>query len=245
MHQNTRRRIGLIGHGRIGRAVANALVAGQAGAWELAAVLTRSPAKVFSALHHCNPVAFFSVAADLYIECAGPEAMALHGEEALQRADVWSVSGVALADDALRTRLEAIGARCGHRLRLVAGAAGGLDALQAMAVDANLTVDVAIVTPERCEPLCTTVREAAVRLPHSVNLAVAIALAGPGMDRTTIRVTPDPENSHHAISLAARSAYGSFHANLEPITDASKDLHIVAASLIAALRQASSVIWVG
>jgi aspartate dehydrogenase len=239
------RRIGLIGHGRIGRAVAHAIGAGRAGAWQVAAILTTGSGATGTHLHHADAAAFFTVPVDLYLECAGPQALGQFGEAALQRADVWSVSGAALVDTALRARLEAAGTRHGHRLRLVAGAAGGLDAVQAMALDPDLGVDIAVVAPERCVSFAASVREAADRLPNGLNLAVAIALCGPGLDRTRVAISADPDPSHHAIGVRVRSAYGSFESRLMPSTDPSRDLHIAAASLLAALRQADSVIWVG
>ena len=114
----TTRRIGLIGHGRIGGIVARALASGQYGHWSLAAVLTRNTVPSGDPRHHTDPERFLAVPVDLYLECAGPQALGRLGEAALERADVWSVSGVALADDALRARLQATGARHGHRLRL-------------------------------------------------------------------------------------------------------------------------------
>ena len=245
MHAYPRRRIGLIGHGRIGRALESAVAAGQAGAWDIVAVLSRHHPQSASATHHIDPDAFFRVPVDLVIECAGPLALAQFAERALRAADVWSVRAVALVDDALRARLERVGAASGHRLRLVAGAAGGLDAVQAIASHPGATVQVAITTPSGGEPVSGSVREASGKLPNGVNLAVAVALAGTGLDQTTVRITPDPERLHHEISVDARSAVGTFHGSLAPVTDASRDLHVVAASLVAALRQACGVIWVG
>ena len=245
MFPNPPRRVGLIGHGRIGHAVAQAIVSGRAGGWDLAAVLTRGAAAGGAHGHHSDPSTFFRIPVDLYLECAGPQALAALGEDALQRADVWSVSGSALADAALHRRLEAMGARTGHRLRLVAGAAGGLDAVAALAGDPDMRLEIAIVAPERCASFVSTVRAAATRLPLGVNLAVAAALVGPGLDRTTVELTADPDRSHHAITVRASGVLGSFESRLQPVTDAQRDLHVVAASLVAALRQADQVVWVG
>ena len=245
MHTTPRRRIGLIGHGQIGQALGRAVAAGKAGAWDIVAVLSRHAPQIACASHHVDPDAFFRVPVDLVIECAGPLALALYAEQALRAADVWTVSGVALVDDALRARLELVGAACGHRLRLVAGAAGGLDAVQAIASHPGATVQVAITTPAPGRPLSGSVREASGKLPNGVNLAVAVALAGTGLDQTNVRITPDPKRLKHEVSVDARSAVGTFRGSLAPVTDASRDLHIVASSLVAALRQTCGVIWVG
>lgn len=238
------RRIGLIGHGGIGRAVAQAVDAGRAGDWQIAAILVRRPVagepRVLT-----DRSAFLDVAADLYIETAGPEALRDIGTAALARADLWTVNGTALADDVLRAGLERTGREHGHRVRLVSGAIGGLDAVQAMASDPAAEVEVRITAPEDGPTFRGSVREASARLPHGVNLTVATALAGLGVDRTMVLVTPDAEESRRAISLDVRSAYGTFSATLVPHTDVSRGLHVVAASIIGALRQSDSVIWAG
>ena len=110
---------------------------------------------------------------------------------------------------------------------------------------AGLEVAVDLVAPERCASFEDSVRGAAARLPHGVNLAVAAALAGNGLDRTRVTLTPDPDRSRHAITLRARSALGRFESRLMPVTDSARDLHVVAAALLAALRQADAVVWVG
>lgn len=240
----TTRRIGLIGLGAIGRIVADAVDSGRAGDWRIDAVLTRSLPRPARAGHVADPAAFFPVPVDLYIECAGPTALASLGEEALRRADVWSVSGAALADTALRKKLEAVGRASGHRLRLVSGAIGGLDALQALAAGFGLALDVSINAPDLAQPFEIPAAEAARRLPNGVNVAVAAALAGAGLEDTRVRLA-GTAGSARELTLTARSSLGAFSATLSPITDSAKGLHIVAASLIAALRQADQTIWVG
>jgi aspartate dehydrogenase len=240
----TTRRIGLIGLGAIGRIVAGAVDSGKAGDWRIDAVLTRSLPRPARAGHVADPAAFFPVPVDLYIECAGPAALASLGEEALRRADVWSVSGAALADTALSKKLEAVGRASGHRLRLVSGAIGGLDALQAFACAPGLAVEVSVAAPDLAEPFEAAAVEAARLLPNGVNVAVAAALAGAGLERTRVRLARGPGNERE-LTLSARGALGSLRTALRPVTDPSNDLHIVASSLIAALRQADQTIWVG
>jgi aspartate dehydrogenase len=238
------RRIGLIGHGGIGRAVAQAVDAGRAGDWTIAAILVRRPiagdARVLT-----DRRTFLDVPVDLYVETAGPDALRDIGTDALARADLWSVNGTALADDGFRTRLERTGRENGHRMRLVSGAIGGLDAVQAMTIDPDASVEVRVTAPEDGPVFTGSAREAAARLPHGVNLTVATALAGLGVDRTMVRVMPDAEESRRAIGLEVRSAYGTFTGTLAPHTDVSRGLHVVAASIIGALRQLDSVIWAG
>jgi aspartate dehydrogenase len=238
------RRIGLIGHGAIGSAVAEAVASGSAGDWRIAAILVRQRVEGRGEID-TDPERFFARPVDLYLETAGPQALAELGAAALARADVWSVSGAALADEALRTRLLAVGIECGHRLRLVSGAVGGLDALRALACDAGAAIELELTAPEDGAAMSGSAREMATRLPNGTNLAVAAAIASIGLDHIWVRIDPDPDRRRHAIRLSARSAYGAFTSTLTPHTDRARGVHVVAASLIGALRQADQVIWAG
>ena len=74
----------------------------------------------------------FATAPRLIAECAGHGAVAEFGEEALRRGiDFLVISIGALADAALRTRLEAAAEAGGGKLVLPAGAVAGADALAA------------------------------------------------------------------------------------------------------------------
>ena len=239
------RNIGLIGYGAIGRPVADAIHAGLAGSCRLAGVLTRTPVALPGALFHTDPERFFALPADLYLETAGPAALAGLGGAALALADVWSVSGAALANDALRERLREIGQRTGHRLRLVSGAIGGLDAVTAMSIDPDAQTVVHITAPEIAEAFSGTAREAAARFPDGANVAAAAALSGTGLDRTSVHLAPGAGPRSRQLRVSITSAFGSFNSSLKPSPDPGRRLHVAAASLIAALRQAEATIWIG
>ena len=107
-------------------------------------VLARSARTVEGVDVGDDPDAFFDQAVDLVIEAAGPDAVRTHGVAALRRADVWSVSGTALADPTLFADLEENGAESGHRLRLVPGAIAGLDGVAALSVADDAVVETVI-----------------------------------------------------------------------------------------------------
>jgi aspartate dehydrogenase len=204
--------------------------------WEIARVLTRS-----------RPSGdFFHEKYEVIVEAAGPQALAMHGARALAIADVWSVSGAALADERLFKDLESVGRNSGHRLRLISGAIAGLDGVALAAVDPNVQLDLQVDLPPSDAAAATvftgSVREAAKRFPDSVNVAVAAALAGPGLDRSQIKVS-NPGTPQHRLSLSAQSLFGSLSAWTEPRL--APGVHPVAACLIAALRRELRTIWAG
>lgn len=204
--------------------------------WEIARVLTRSrPSEDF-----------FREKYDVIVEAAGPQALAMHGARALAIAEVWSVSGAALADERLFRELESAGRKSGHRLRLVSGAIAGLDGVALAAVDPDVRLDLKIDLPPGDAAAATvftgSVREAAKRFPDSVNVAVAAALAGPGLDRSRIEVS-NPGTATQRLSLSAESPFVSLSAWTEPRL--APGVHPVAACLIAALRRELQSVWVG
>ena len=182
-----------------------------------------------------------AAAPDLVVECAGHGAVAAHVPRLLEHGiDVVLVSIGALADDALRGRIEAAGARGGARVVLSPGALGGVDLVSA----ARLAGIAAVTYTSRKPPaawrdtpaealldLATLDREAiffdgnardAARLyPKNANVAAMIALAGPGFEATRVRLVADPDagGNVHEITLASACADASFRITGKPMPD--------------------------
>ncbi len=238
------KRVAIIGCGGIGLPVIRAVMRREAGNWALAAVLARRAREVEGVGVADTFDAIVAAAPDLVIEAAGPDALRDYGPGSLAIADVWAVSGAALADDPVKTRLEQAGRAAGHRLRLVAGAIAGLDGIAAAAIDPAARVSVGATSELAAQPFRGSAREAARRFPGDVNIGIAAALAGTGLDATEIEVRP-LAGGVRRLRLAAESAYGRLAVLIEPRADAAALVHPVAASLIASLRRESQVIWAG
>lgn len=240
------RRLGLVGCGRIGAPVLAACRAGQLTGWEVCSVLVRADASR-DALFTTELGSFIGTQPDLVVEVAGPAALASVGEAVLRCADLWTTSGAALADEALLLRLQAAGRSSGHRLRVLPGAIAGLDgvAAAAAAADATVRLDVELLPgPAAAEQRFSgTVREAARRFPNAVNVAVAAALAGTGLDATHIEVRHPGPVPRNRLVLHARSAAGTLHVEVQP--ELGSGVHPVACSVIAALHRELQVVWVG
>ena len=241
------RRLGLIGCGGIAMPVIEAWRSGGLPGWEIAGVLARH-ARTIGPLQATDVAdAFFALPLDLVIDTAGPQALAAHGVRALAVADVWTVGAAALADAALLRALEHAGRQAGHRLRVMPGAIAGLDGVAMAAVDplAVLQLDIDLM-PSAQSPgrvFSGSVREAAVRFPHHVNVAVAAALAGPGLDASRIDVHQPGAVPVHRLGLTATSCYGTVRAAVEPRVGLG--VHPVAACIVAALRRELATVWVG
>lgn len=242
------KRVSLIGAGRIGKPVLEFLRGSND--WTLVSVLVRTDSTTGDAAATTDDDAFFSIDTDLIIDTAGPDALRCHGERALKHADLWTIGGSALRDSGLKRRLQSVGERSGHRLRILPGAIGGLDAISALACDPLITLNVDVERPGLVGGpgvvFDGSVREGAGRFGDSLNVAAASSLAGPGFDCAHVTLRNLPKNEPHRLSLQAKSRYGRFTASFEVPTKAlASGSHPVAASIIAALVRESQIIWVG
>jgi aspartate dehydrogenase len=236
------RRVGVIGCGNIGRPVVRALLRGQAGPHVLAAVLARGARQLDGFAIAADPAAFFAGEYDLIIEAGGPDAFRALVPPALERSEVWAVSPIPLADPAVELEIRRIVAATGHVLRIAPGALAGFDGIAA-AMAAGLQrlevfVDLAAGEgPERELLFEGTARQVAQRFPEGVNVAVAAALAGPGLDTTHVRVLQPPRGTRgRTMGFAVHSPAGVFEITSRPRVAPAEDAHAVAASLIAMLR---------
>ena len=234
--------LGLIGAGKIGSAVAAAVDEGIAGKWRLAGVLTRQARMLGGQSSHTDPDVFFTCRYDLIIDTAGPGALRQLGARSLQHADVWSVSAVALADPQTGEALVAAARTAGHQLRILPGAIAAVDALKGLAIDPACTLQIDVEMPDGAPgpaPFDGSAGDAARLFPDNVNIAVAAALAGPGLERTQVRVSRHTGSSRRSISLRAVSGYGQITSTFLPVENAA-EMHPVSAALIAALRDYST-----
>ena len=245
------KRVGLIGCGAIGRPVARALLAGKAGTHALAAVLARSPRELDGFPVTDSAENFLAAAPQLIIEAGGPEAFRAHVPAALQRCEVWAVSPIPLADPVLEREIRRIAASTGHALRIAPGALAAFDGIAtAMAGGLErLDVFIDLGAGEASEPELLfegTAREVGLRFPEGVNVVIAAALAGPGLDATHVRVLRPPRGSTgRTIGFTARSRAGVFELMARPRVVRAEDIHTVAASLIAMLRRENAGIVIG
>lgn len=237
------KRIGVIGRGRIAGSVIDAIRAGID--WQLAGVLTRGPAREFE----MREGRFFETQFDLIIEAAGPEALREYGVRALALAEIWTISGSALVDDAFRQTLEGAALSSGNRFRLLSGAMAGLDGVAAHGAGGASRLDIINqrhgLSNEAGLVFSGSLRRAAELYPHEVNAAVAAALAGPGIDATNITlIDPGPDGEHKLI-LKSDSDFATLDINIVISPLSGGKLHPVSALIIAALKDETRPIRIG
>ena len=245
------KRVGLIGCGAIGRPVARALLTGKAGPHALAAVLARTSRQLDGFPVTGSADGFLDGGHDLIIEAGGPAAFRDLVPAALERCEVWAVSPIPLVDPVLERGIRRICASTGHALRIVPGALAAFDGIATAMAGGLQRLDVFIDlgAGEASEPEVLfegTAREVGLRFPEGVNVVIAAALAGPGLDATHVRVMRPPRGSAgRTMGFTVRSQAGVFELTSRPRVVRAEDIHTVAASLIAMLRRETTGIVIG
>lgn len=194
------------------------------------------------------------IEADLMVEAAGRASVGAWGRAALSRGwDLALSSTSALTDAGLLAELQGLATERGAQLLIPPGALGGIDALSAASRLGLDAVRHEIVKPARAwagtaaEGLCDlatlkrpvtffegTARQAADRFPQNANVAVISAMAGLGLDQTTVALTADPGAKLNRHSITAQGDFGSMTITLEnrPLATNPKSSEMTALSLL-------------
>lgn len=263
-------RVAVAGLGAVGLKIAEALDRGVFGC-ELVAVSARDrerAEKRVSRLLRPVPVVAIELLeplADLVVECAPAHLLPQIAKPFLAAGK----SVIALSAAAILTNDDLLELAHAHKGQLLipTGALIGLDAVTAAAEGKIYSVHMITRKPVRgllgapylisnnisidciTEPVCIfrgTPREAATGFPANLNVAIALAMAGIGPDRTTLEIWADPslKRNIHRIDVEADSA--NFTATIENLpSENPKTGAITALSVIALLRKLHSPLRVG
>jgi aspartate dehydrogenase len=251
-------RVVLVGWGAIGTRVA-ALLAQRRAPVRIVAVAVRDTTAPRDGLPQgaaliSDPAELAGIQADILIEAGGRGSVAPWARAGLLLGwDVAISSTSALTDAALLADLTALATRHHAQILIPPGALGGIDALSAASRLGLQSVRHEVVKPARAwvgtaaEGLCDlatltepftffegTARQAADAYPQNANVAVISAMAGMGLDQTTVALTADPNaslNSHH---ITAQGDFGTLRLSLEnrPLATNPKSSEMTALSLL-------------
>lgn len=198
-------------------------------------------------------------APELVVEAAGHEAVRETVPQYLSRGLPVLISSIgALHDEPLFKRLVGVAESYGGRLLLASGALGALDYVRAMRAAEDLSLAYESRKPPAAwaaelrmlghdatalaAPVTLfegTAREAAAAYPQNLNVAAALALAGPGFERTRVAVVCDPDAVGNTHSIKSESALGTMTITIvnQPSPANPKSSRIVCRSLLAAIEQ--------
>jgi aspartate dehydrogenase len=232
-------KVALIGFGAIARSLYR--YADQGRAWHITAVIAsqRSSGRIKDLLPDTvevvTSVADLSRTPEVFVECAGHDAVAMHGHEVLRRGKLFLLLSVgALTDDALFASLQHTAAEHAARIMLPTGAMAGIDGLAAARQDSLRKVTLT-TTKQPCAWQDTpaaelldlenihvptrfysgTARCAARDYPKNANVAATVSLAGLGFDRTDVHLIADPTIKRNRHKVVAEGEFGRLEVVIE------------------------------
>lgn len=260
--------IALIGFGAIGRTLYSH--AGQERGWRVNAVISsqRSVEKIRKIVPEnvevVTAVKDLRSTPDMVVECAGHNAVAMHGLAVLHLGwPLLIVSVGALTDRALYADLKTAAEKYGARIRLPAGALAGIDGVAAARQTGLDKVTLTSRKPPRAwkdtpaekvvdlDNLCEAkliyegpARRAAIDYPKNVNTAATVSLAGVGFDRTRVRLFADPTISSNCHQVIAEGSFGRLEIAVEnkPHPDNPKTSMMAVLSILRCLDNACASI---
>jgi aspartate dehydrogenase len=264
--------VGIAGLGTMGKALARALDAGELPGLALGAVSANDSVKAsqWMAAQLKQPVAcvdFDTLAArcDWVVECAPAHLLRAIGEPALRRGRRLVVMSSGALLDA--TDLIDLARDQGGQIIVPTGGLLGLDAVSAALegvihsvtlvtrkpiaglIGAPLLVEKGLDISNLQEPMCLfrgNAQAARRGFPANVNVAVALSLAGIGVERTQVEVWADPTVTRNTHSIRVEADSASFSMTIENVpSENPKTGRIAALSLIACLRKAYAPLRVG
>lgn len=210
------RRVGLIGLGTIGGAIARTITDGDGATLDF--VMTRSPRSSGQVPEGAEALTEISAldqrSVDLIVEAVDGDFVYQHALAILDHADFMPFSLTSLSDDSFRERVRAKCAEKGRRLYVPHGAILGLDGIY----DGRAVIEsIEITTTKHPRNLGLeesregtlfdgTVREACRKFPRNVNVHAAVALAGLGFDDTHSRVIADPSSTRMRHEILVQGA---------------------------------------
>ncbi|RDJ22251.1 aspartate dehydrogenase [Bosea caraganae] len=259
----SRRRIALIGFGSIAGDLAPALLARTAPGYELGVLLppeSESRVRVpegCALLADCEELRAFGP--EIVVEAAGHEAVRKSVPQCLALGLPVLISSIgALHDEALFAGLVKTAKASGGRILLPSGALGGVDYVRAVRDATSLALRYESHKPPAAwreelvkrghdpatlaEPVTLfrgNAREAAATYPLNLNVAAALALAGPGFEKVEVAVICDPAARGNSHAITVDCEYGTMRTEITnaPSPSNPKTSWIVSRSLLAAIEQ--------
>jgi aspartate dehydrogenase len=173
---------------------------------------------------------------DIMVDCAGHSALKEHGVEILSAGvPLVTVSIGALANSSLHNQLYAAAQAGSTSLRLASGALGALDALSSARMGNLQSVTYTGSKPpnawkgSRAEQVLNlddltnipaihfegSARDAALLYPKNANVAAAIALAGIGFEKTSVKLIADPTINKNSHEIRAEGDFGNMLFSIE------------------------------
>lgn len=195
---------------------------------------------------------------DIVVEASTMEAAALYLEDVVAHKKDLVVSSIGVFKDAgFLEQVKELAGTSGTQIFLPSGAIGGLDVLQSARASGGLE-HVEITTQKSPESLGLEASEERVlfegsafdaveKFPKNVNVALVLAIAGIGAEKTLVRVIVDPAIEKNSHTIRAEGDFGRMQLQVEnnPMPDNPKTSLLAALSILAVLQNRNQAVRIG
>ena len=206
---------------------------------------------------------------ELIIEAASQEAVKSFAEKVLKaKKNLMILSVGALSDNSLLMKLKNLAKENAVTVYIPSGAISGLDGVKAGSIESIESVQLIstknpkslvgqpylleneIDLSELKEPKVVfngNAKDAAIGFPKSVNIAVALSLAGIGVEKTKVTLIADPDAKKTKHEIFVKGSFGDMYSRVENILhpENPRTSYLAALAAIRSLRNLTEPIHVG
>ncbi|WP_223635410.1 aspartate dehydrogenase [Planococcus sp. 4-30] len=256
--------IGIIGTGNIATYLLEQVNGKQKAHGRIIAVFGRNQemghqlSEQFSADFYTDLQAFLKLPLDIVVEATTVEAARLYVKDVVTHKKDLVVSSIGVFKDAgFLDELKALAESLETQIYLPSGAIGGLDVLQSAKAAGGLE-QVQLTTRKSPASLGMdadkekvifegSARDAVEQFPKNVNVAMTLALAGIGIEKTSVRIIVDPAVEQNTHTIEAEGDFGKLQLQVEnhPMPSNPKTSLLAALSILAVLQNKDGALKIG
>lgn len=256
--------IGIIGTGNIAAYLLEQINVNHLANGKITAVFGRNQevgerlSEQFQVDFHTDIQAFLETPLDIVVEAATVEAAGLYVKDVVTHQKDLVVSSIGVFKDvAFLDEVKALAASNPTQIFLPSGAIGGLDVLQSAKAAGGLE-RVQITTRKSPQSLGIeadeekvifegSAFEAVEKFPKNVNVALVLAIAGIGVEKTKVRVIVDPAIERNTHTIEAEGDFGRMQLQVEnnPMPKNPKTSLLAALSILAVLQNKDRALRIG
>ncbi|MGB6407610.1 MAG: aspartate dehydrogenase [Planococcus donghaensis] len=201
---------------------------------------------------------FLNTPLDIVVEASTIEAASLYVEDVVAQKKDLVVSSIGVfKDSAFLDKVQKMAASSGTTVFLPSGAIGGLDVLQSAKAAGGLKqvqittrkspASLGIESDEEKVVFEGTAYQAVEKFPKNTNVALVLAIAGIGAEKTKVRVIVDPSVTQNSHTIEAEGAFGRMELKIEnnPMPSNPKTSLLAALSILSVLQNKESALRIG
>lgn len=201
---------------------------------------------------------FLNAPLDIVVEASTIQAASLYVEDVVAHKKDLVVSSIGVFKEvAFLDRIKELAESLGTKVFLPSGAIGGLDVLQSAKANGGLKhvqittrkspASLGLESDEEKVIFEGTAHQAVEKFPKNVNVALVLAIAGIGAEKTIVRVIVDPAVTQNSHTIEAEGDFGKMELKVEnnPMPSNPKTSLLAALSILSVLQNKESALRIG